>query len=110
MYYGHERLEGEFAMIVPTDEGRVMLELYNGRVRLGQKSWMILEDMTQEHFTGYRRGDTELWAVCLWGELVMTMTSDIVDEKWIVAHKGGMHEDEDPLVALALAMNDLYEY
>ena len=108
--YNYERLVGEVAMIIPTHEGRVMLELDNGRARLGQKSWVILHDMTHQSWTGYSRSTTELWGIELWGEVIITMTSDVVDDEWIAAHKGGTIVDPDPLVALAIALHECSEY
>ena len=97
-------------MIVPTDEGRVMLELDNGRARLGQGSWVILTDMTGDNWNGYGRNNVELWAVELWGDVIITLTADVVDDQWHAAHKSGVQSDVDPLVALAIALDECYEY
>lgn len=110
MIYDESRLEGEFAMIVPTDKGRVMFELDHGRARLGQSSWVILSDMTGDNWNGYGRGTVELWAVELWGEVIVTLTADVVDDQWHAAHKSGVVSDIDPLVALARALDDCHDY
>jgi len=110
MIYDESRLAGEFAMIVPTETGRVMFELDHGRARLGQKSWVILNDMTGDSWAGYGRDYVELWAVELWGNVIVTLTADVVDDKWHAAYKQGVFSDEDPLVALAMALDECYDY
>ena len=110
MIYDESRLEGDIAMIVPTEEGRVMLELDNGRARLGQSSWVILSDMTGESWNGYSRDYVELWAVELWGEVIITLTADVVDDCWHAAYKQGVVSELDPLVALAKALDKCSDY
>lgn len=110
MIYDEERLEGEHTMIVPTEEGRVIIDLDNGRARLGQGSWVILSDMTGDSWTGYGRNTVELWAVELWDEVIITLTADVVSDEWHAAHKEGVVSDIDPLVALAKALDQCSEY
>lgn len=110
MIYDEGRLGESVAMIVPTSSGRVMIEIENYQARLGKGSWVILCDMTGENWNGYGRNTVELWAVELWGEVVITLTADVVSDEWHAAHASGVVSDVDPLVALAKAMDECYEY
>lgn len=110
MIFDESRLEGEQTMIVPTKGGRVIIDLDDGKARLGQGSWVILSDMTGDNWNGYGRSTTELWAVELWGEVIITLSADVVADEWHAAHREGVVSDLDPLVALAKALDDCSEY
>jgi hypothetical protein len=92
--------------IVPTPEGRVMVEVDGDQLRLvGDTRWMWLSDRTK--ISGGVRGFTQLYTLESHGETVLTITKDVVQEQWYAATVTKIFESMDPLTVIGMALSSL---